>query len=481
MLLGTLFLFLLSHTLAHPVSLPPENPTSPESPVLNAFVAISDCIRDPSKIRSTSELLWNCLGTIFVCTYVAIHPNMPDRDATKGERMWQKVTTCLYALLAPEVVIMMAMQQRFAASRIAKQYKDYGWTITHGFFVTMGGLMREDENGYKVVIMGADGHITLGKSKEKVEVMLPTILEDEIMDKAKGDFLTKLVVVIQTSWFLVQCIARHAQGLVVTELELVTLAFATLNIITYFLWWSKPLNAEFPIYFKKDGGRSSGPMKIKKDNFGLSDMYSGVWIGWTWEENPPKESIWQRIKNDVGRKTLIHLVCKWLVFKPFTLIFSPLFNMMGSVGFVVKISADTYVDPYYSGPPLGASPTWIFMSLLSALIGILFGGIHLIGYNYRFSTYTECLLWRISSIIVTVEPPILAAVPILEFLRYRYPKFDVLIATLHTFADILAAIIGLILYTAARITLLVLPLLALRNLPPSAHQNVQWSDYIPHI
>ncbi|KAF8641458.1 hypothetical protein AX16_009970 [Volvariella volvacea WC 439] len=158
MLLGTLFIFLLSRTLAHPIFSPPTDPTPPTpSPVVNAIVAVSDCIRDPSRIRSTSELVWNCLGTIFACTYVAIHPNMPDRTAMKRERMWQKVKTCLYALMAPEAIIAMAMQQRFAAARISGRYKDHGWTMTHGFFLIMGGFMREDGNGYKVVSVNNDG------------------------------------------------------------------------------------------------------------------------------------------------------------------------------------------------------------------------------------------------------------------------------------------------------------------------------------
>ncbi|KAF8638229.1 hypothetical protein AX16_010536, partial [Volvariella volvacea WC 439] len=199
MLFGTLFVFLLSCTLAQPVSLPIENPVPPTSPVLNAFVAVSDCIRNPSKIRSTSELVWNCLGTVFVCTYVAIHPNMPDRCATKSERMWQKVRTCLYALLAPEAVIIMAMRQRFGALRIAKQYRELGWTITHGFFMIMGGLMREDGNGYKVVTIDENGEVQLGGKGEKKGIVFPTISLEEIMDKAKGDFLSKVVVVIQTS------------------------------------------------------------------------------------------------------------------------------------------------------------------------------------------------------------------------------------------------------------------------------------------
>ena len=47
-----------------------------------------------------------------------------------------------------------------------------------------------------------------------------------------------------TGWFVIQCIARGVQGLPITELELITGAFAVLNIVIYPLWWEKPLNVQ---------------------------------------------------------------------------------------------------------------------------------------------------------------------------------------------------------------------------------------------
>src|SRR5712675_783601 len=72
----------------------------------------------------------------------------------------------------------------------------------------------------------------------------PRISKAEIEDKSKGDTLSKGFVVVQTSWFVTQCIARGVQRLPITELELVTLAFAVLNFVIYVLWWDKPLNVQ---------------------------------------------------------------------------------------------------------------------------------------------------------------------------------------------------------------------------------------------
>jgi hypothetical protein len=73
------------------------------------------------------------------------------------------------------------------------------------------------------------------------EIGFPLISEKEIQDWSKGDGLSKALVVVQTTWFIAQCISRKVQGLAITEIELVTVAFAFLNGIMYFLWWSKPV------------------------------------------------------------------------------------------------------------------------------------------------------------------------------------------------------------------------------------------------
>jgi len=78
------------------------------------------------------------------------------------------------------------------------------------------------------------------------EIDFPRITEMEIQDQSKGDGLSKGLVIVQTGWFLLQCIARGVERLPITELGIVTLAFAALNFVTYGLWWRKPLNVKRP-------------------------------------------------------------------------------------------------------------------------------------------------------------------------------------------------------------------------------------------
>ena len=74
------------------------------------------------------------------------------------------------------------------------------------------------------------------------------ITEDAITDRSKGNALSKLIFILQTTWFITQCIARSFQGLPITQLELTTLALASLNGITFVLWWDKPLGVQSPVY-----------------------------------------------------------------------------------------------------------------------------------------------------------------------------------------------------------------------------------------
>jgi hypothetical protein len=57
-----------------------------------------------------------------------------------------------------------------------------------------------------------------------------------IMDRNKGDALSKGVALIQSLWFIIQCLARVSQQLPNIELEFATLAFAVVNIFMWLLW-----------------------------------------------------------------------------------------------------------------------------------------------------------------------------------------------------------------------------------------------------
>ena len=89
--------------------------------------------------------------------------------------------------------------------------------------------------------------LTLDHFRNHSDIEIPRVTAAAIDDRSKGDALSKIIAILQTSWFIVQCIARGQQRLALTELELVTLALASLNAMTFAIWWHKPLGVQDPV------------------------------------------------------------------------------------------------------------------------------------------------------------------------------------------------------------------------------------------
>lgn len=76
--------------------------------------------------------------------------------------------------------------------------------------------------------------------------LVPDISEEEILDKSKADGLKKFLICIQATWFIVSTIFRVATGYPITLLEFNTFAHALCALLTYAIWWSKPLDVNGP-------------------------------------------------------------------------------------------------------------------------------------------------------------------------------------------------------------------------------------------
>ncbi|KAF5318111.1 hypothetical protein D9619_012264 [Psilocybe cf. subviscida] len=192
--------------------------------------------------RSVTDIVWSCLATVFACTWVSVHPNVPHPDAADWQIRRQRGLLMLCGIIAPELIVLWALRQWMGARYTVRKMKEgsvYGFSMVHGHFMQMGGFVRNFSGGNAAwVILDYDAF-------EHSSLKLPTA--GEIQDKSKGDGLSKALVVGQTTWFVAQCISRWATGLAVTEAELVTLAFAALNGVIYFLWWDKPQDVRYAI------------------------------------------------------------------------------------------------------------------------------------------------------------------------------------------------------------------------------------------
>ena len=82
--------------------------------------------------------------------------------------------------------------------------------------------------------------------------ILTDVMEESILDRTESGSLSKALLIVQVVWFCMSCIARLSQNLLLCLLEITTAAHAICNLITYFVWWSKPINVPEPTLMREN-------------------------------------------------------------------------------------------------------------------------------------------------------------------------------------------------------------------------------------
>ncbi len=124
---------------------------------------------------------------------------------------------------------------------MADSSKDHELKLVHGFFVSMGGFYY-----------GKEKRLVTLKDVPKLLESVAKVRAVDIKDKSKGDALSKTIVLLQISWFVVQCCVRAARKLPITLLEMSALGFAVLSITSYAAWWEKPVDILYQIRLEED-------------------------------------------------------------------------------------------------------------------------------------------------------------------------------------------------------------------------------------
>src|SRR5271156_3141171 len=70
--------------------------------------------------RSTISLLYNCLFTIFLCTWNAMHLNVPGENKSSLRVFLRKCKWMLMGVLAPEGIAIIAIEEWYNARQITK-------------------------------------------------------------------------------------------------------------------------------------------------------------------------------------------------------------------------------------------------------------------------------------------------------------------------------------------------------------------------
>ncbi|KIJ10404.1 hypothetical protein PAXINDRAFT_86139, partial [Paxillus involutus ATCC 200175] len=239
-------------------------------------------------------------------------------------------------------------------------------------------------------------------------VVNPEIMKEEMSNKSKCDGLGNALLVVQLLWFILQVVARASNHLAITLLEINTLALAALSPPLFFFWWSKPMAAACPhIFYLKDVPETSSTEILPHHQENAITVSPKR--GW-WDE-----TIGGALDDDVDK------------------------------------------DGLYS---FGAF----------FIVWVIFGGLHLIAWNFQFPTQAERIIWRVASLTLVTAPCIVFLGLVLGKTVARDDDVPGVITTI-------MFIIGVV----ARFVLLVLMLASLRDLPSSTYQTVSWTSYVPHL
>jgi hypothetical protein len=83
---------------------------------MNSTTGTAGWVPEPS-VRGTKSLLWSCFATMLICTWSAIHPNIP-RD---GESMWTtyrgRIVNMILTIIMPEMTTIAALKELLQARR----------------------------------------------------------------------------------------------------------------------------------------------------------------------------------------------------------------------------------------------------------------------------------------------------------------------------------------------------------------------------
>ena len=89
----------------------------------NATVLSTSVCICPADQRSLWDILWSCLATIFACSWVSIHPNIPSPNESSWRTFLRRLELMFWAVIAPEMLIAWAFRQWSGARHLEKFYK----------------------------------------------------------------------------------------------------------------------------------------------------------------------------------------------------------------------------------------------------------------------------------------------------------------------------------------------------------------------
>ncbi|KAF9554215.1 hypothetical protein CPC08DRAFT_713102 [Agrocybe pediades] len=413
---------------------------------------------------------------------------MPGPNASKVKKVLPRIEIMLWAIIVPEVIITWAVRQWLGAKAMEKEFitkyrkpnDAFKWTKKHGFFLQMGGfVLRRKGKPRRILEWEA-----LMRYYQQGRVTLSGITEAVIDDRSKADGFSKSIALIQTSWFIIQSIARFSDNrFKLTQLELVTATLALLSLPKYYFWWNKPFNAEVPVTIvllnspKKVGSHRDLPMQTHGNDIlpfhaqAVSKFRTSILAGVEFvRSNLPT---WDHVK----KLALIPMNVVMFVAHRINELTDPKLDYQASpmkVPLFYHSRRQSFLQGYTHPLQIGGTP-----------MQMLFGAIYCFGGwsdKIVFHTRTTSLLWRMSSVIITAFPLVHMS-PMIFVLVFKTRKVTEMPTSCIPLIGISAWLVlfSIPLYLIARIILLILAFVELRYVPQGALNTISWANALPFI
>jgi hypothetical protein len=383
--------------------------------------------------RGTIDILWSCLCTIFLCSWTVLCLNLPAQGGSFWRLFRRKLRWMAITIFGPELLLSIAVGQWASARQSVRAFALSGypqWTTRHAFFADMGGLVLQAPDFPKFPINAKQLHYLVAAGY----LPYPQVDKEVISDKNKADGFARAITVMQTIWFVLQCISRVNQSLALTHLELSTLAFVFCTLATFFSWFHKPLDIEIPIVLE------------------TSATIADILIKGGEDARKP----YQRTPLDFVDPTAVY----WS---------DHIFTKVAKTG-AKKRPIERSTNDRMCAVGRSLTDLCMFSWILA------FACIHFGAWNFIFATQVENILWRASAFYyVGFAFYHWLVVYFVPWCEPKNPTTTIPSSVFYTHA------LGLVFYGFARMYMIAESFAALRVMPASAFESVEWSSYLPHV
>lgn len=119
------------------------------------------------------------------------------------------------------------------------------WTVVHSYYAQMGGIRYQRQgkrhtNWYCLTASMLTARYSFICDKKRNLFDRLVLEEQDIKDKSKSDWFLKGIAVAQVSWLILSVIVRGILHLPITQLEIATISFAVMAVLSYMVNWWKP-------------------------------------------------------------------------------------------------------------------------------------------------------------------------------------------------------------------------------------------------